>query len=456
MLENKKLLIGIGAGIFILIIVLVIVFTRKTGTNNNQNNGITDLGAGTVTLWTPIGDEAAYAPFIERLQDQDVVLNIVAKNPATYEDDLVNAIAAGQGPDIFLLKDDWVVKRYGMIYPIPYQKSRYSDTVKDFKNLYPSVVAQQMIGAKGDIFGYPISSDPLVLYTNRTIFDNLRMQLQSREEGIDEATDALMRRSPTTWDEFKTVSKMLTIKNGTLVSQAGAALGTDNNIESAQDILYLLMLQNGTQFASSDGKSATFQLQQKAQSGADWYPGTSALDFYTSFASPASDVYSWNESMPNATEYFIQGKLAMMVDYASRENYIKQMNPNLEYGVDPLPQVRQSLIPNGFMHYWAFSVNKNSKVGNLAWGVISVLMGENDRSKYLTASGRYPIMRDDLGSGGAGTIEGQITRAKTIYKPDLDKYNTIMLKMINDATHSKQPLQSSIEAAARDITALLK
>ena len=454
MFENKKLLIGIGAGLFVMIIVIVLVATK--GKKPSIPGGGSQDGPNSVTLWTPLEDPSVYDPFMEKLNDKKIKLNIIKKEPTTYKEDLVNAIASGSGPDIFLVKNDWVPQYYGLISPKGYQASSYSDSTKEYKAMYPSSVATEMVGPTGDIFGYPLSSDPLVLYLNKGMLSDLRRQMNASEAGMDSATDELLSKAPLTWDDFKQVVRLTTRKNGTDITQAGAALGTDNNIESAQDILYLMMLQNGTKFISSDGKSAIFQLQQKSQKGTDFFPGSSALDLYTSFANPSSDVYTWNMNMPNAVDYFSSGKLAMMISYASKENYIQQMNPNLDYEVAALPQVRQTLSPNGFMQYYAMTVNRNSKNSNLAWDVVALLCDPNNRSKYLSATGRNTIFTEDLGTKKTNTIDGQIYSAKTVYKPDVVKYNNIFLKTIKDVTQGKLATQSSMENAARDITALLK
>jgi len=50
---------------------------------------------------------------------------------------------------------------------------------------------------------------------------------------------------PATWDEFVKDAQLLTKKNSSgEILQAGAALGTVNNIKNAVDIVLLLMLHN--------------------------------------------------------------------------------------------------------------------------------------------------------------------------------------------------------------------
>jgi len=56
----------------------------------------------------------------------------------------------------------------------------------------------------------------------------------------------------------------------------------------------LLMLQNQTKMISEDLGQASFNLPTKDSSGKDIYPGTKALDFYTSYSNPSSPNYTWN------------------------------------------------------------------------------------------------------------------------------------------------------------------
>lgn len=455
MFENKKLLIGIGAGLFIVIIVVIILATRS-GSSSGSGTQSTDLGPGKLTMWTPIDDPSVYEPYMEALNETDLTLTVVKKDPSTYEEELVDAIASGGGPDIYLIKNDWVPKHYKKISALASTETRYSSTVAEYKKMYPVAVANEMVGQKGDIFGYPLSSDPLVLYINKEIIRDVKKELSEAENGIDEATDEVLSNRPQNWDDFKQIVRLTTRKKGSTITQAGTALGTTGNIEKSEDILYLMMLQNGTKFVSSDGKSATFNLQQTTQKGSDVYPGTNALDLYTSFANPASDVYTWNESMPDAVDFFANGNMTMLIGYASNQDYIEQMNPNLEFDVVALPQVRQTLSPIGFMQYWAMTVNKNSQNVDLAWNLINYLTDSNQRSRYLSASKRNAIFVEDLESTDATKkIDGQVYKAKTVYKPDAAKYNKIMLKAIRDVTNSGQSTQSSLDDAARDITSLL-
>jgi hypothetical protein len=63
-------------------------------------------------------------------------------------------------------------------------------------------------------------------------------------------------------------------------------------------------------------------------------PTESVLDFYTSFANPSKSLYSWNRSLPNSENAFLNGDLAFYFGYASEIKRIQDKNPNLNFDVD--------------------------------------------------------------------------------------------------------------------------
>jgi len=64
------------------------------------------------------------------------------------------------------------------------------------------------------------------------------------------------------------------------------------------------MMQNGA-IMSTDNKASFDQPSIKDKS---YFPAQEALRFYTDFANPGKEVYSWNEKMPNSIEALFKGK----------------------------------------------------------------------------------------------------------------------------------------------------
>ena len=70
-----------------------------------------------LTVWKPFEEQEALSPIFEsyRKLHPNVNFHYVKKDVATYENELVNALASGTGPDIFSIHNDWLPQYYLMI-----------------------------------------------------------------------------------------------------------------------------------------------------------------------------------------------------------------------------------------------------------------------------------------------------------------------------------------------------
>ena len=266
---------------------------------------------------------------------------------------------------------------------------------------------------------------------------------------------------PQNWTDFVDQVKKLTKKNGTYITQAGIALGTSNNVENSQDILSLLMLQNNTKMVSEDKKTPTFNLPSEKETGSTVYPGTSALDFYTSFAKPAKETYCWNSSLASSTEAFIQGKTAMMFNYSYVINKIKNLSPDLDFSIAEMPQVKGAGTRTDYASYWPEVVSKDSKYPQVAWDFLKFASDDIQLSQYNRITQKpSPRLNTNLGPslGDENSIfGGQIKTATSWYKNKTpDKIDTIFKDMITAVVSQNQPLQKAIDAAAEKIKTLWK
>ena len=78
----------------------------------------------------------------------------------------------------------------------------------------------------------------------------------------------------------------------------------------------MLMLQSGTPIVAVDstGKLSSALL---AQSSSGINPAEEALSFFTQFADPSKDIYSWNRALPSADSAFLAKNLAFYFGSAS-------------------------------------------------------------------------------------------------------------------------------------------
>ncbi len=296
----------------------------------------------TLEVWGTFDDSDTFNDIFDNFRKMDPnVTKIVYKKMSTdtYEKDLLNALASGQGPDIFLINNTWVPSFADKIDPAPEQIL----PEQTFKNNFVDVVANDF-DFGGKIYAVPLTVDSLALFYNKDLFNA-----------------AGITAPPTDWTTFMKDAQLLTKfdASGQIV-QSGAALGTADNINRASDILNLLMLQNGTVMPSAANKRAAFD--QAVMNGANsFFPAGNALDFYTSFAKSNSSNYSWNPDMHYSLDAFSEGTLAMMLSYSWNIPTILAKSPKLNFDVAPVPQLDSSQ-PVNFANYWGYAVAKNKVI----------------------------------------------------------------------------------------------
>lgn len=265
----------------------------------------------------------------------------------SYKKDLLHGLAAGNGPDIFMIHNSWMPEFIDKIVPVPEDIM----TEHDFRTNFVDVVADDAL-IEGSIYGVPLSVDSLALYYNKDILNA-----------------AGITRPPQTWEEFDKVVRTLTIMDAYgNISQSGVALGTAYNVNGAinvnraPDILTVLMMQNGTQM-SHPTQGVTMGNTEMYSSGGGT-PALTALRYYTSFASPSSPNYTWNKNQNYSIDMFFEGRAAMMINYSYHYDTIRAKNAKLNFAVADLPQRTTTAdgTQKNFANYWLFVVAKNKKI----------------------------------------------------------------------------------------------
>jgi ABC-type glycerol-3-phosphate transport system substrate-binding protein len=282
-------------------------------------------------VWGVFDDSDAYQEMFAEYQKINPYVGEIRYRklqPENYEAELLNALAANKGPDIFMLRNTWVPSFSDKIEPAP---EVYTE--KSYRDAFVDVVASDFVGPDSRIYGAPLSVDSLGLYYNKDLFNA-----------------AGIARPPATWEELASDVRILTkLDSDGSFRQSGAALGTALNINRSTDILAAMMLQLGADFPNAE---STPNLNQEA--------GRKALDFYTQFSDIRSPQYTWNANQHYSIDAFYEGNLAMMVNYSWQYAAIKQKNAKLNIGVAPLPQFETGTKSN-VANYWGYAVTKNKE-----------------------------------------------------------------------------------------------
>lgn len=384
----------------------------------------------TLIWWGTGKDEDYFARIIEQFEDsyENISVEYQEKNPAGYELELIDALAANQGPDIAIIHSDWFYKHKDKLSPL----SLEPDQVESFKDVYLPVVSNLVL-EDNRLYGIPLDVETLGLYFNRDLFNEQKIN-----------------RPPADWSQFNEYVRKLTKKADGKIIQAGAAIGTANNISTAEDILLSMMLQNGTEIVSSDKLSAIFHTSTQSANNQPVYAGRKALGYYTAFADPNKLIYSWNSRQKAAWQMFADGRVAMFFDYYSRASDIYNRNPELDFEFARIPQIKgarqdeQKVVGK----YWFHSVTNNTQNYQWAWRFIQFLARHMADSSLKEEAERYREDRER-----EEIFVGQALIAETVYKGrDPERFDQAFKDMIDNVAQNKQDISNAIDTAAARIT----
>ena len=322
-----------------------------------------------------------------------------------YEQQIINALAEDRGPDIFSIHNTWIGKYQPKIVPLPktvtlpfqivQQNLIGQDVITELRTIptiTPATIRKDFVDVVGrdvirtvptpdrrtteQVLGLPLAVDTLVLYYNKDILN---------ATGI--ATP------PATWTDFlKDVTRITRLDDKGNIIVAGAALGMANNIPRFSDILTALMAQNGAVMTNATGY-ATFTLPPPQSPNKNFHPGVEAARFYTDFASPTKEAYTWNASMPDALEAFTQGRVAFFFGYAYHLPTIRSRAPQLNWGVTSLPQADPERNTVNVANYWVETVSKKTAHPSEAWDFIQFAAKAAEAQKYLAKAQKPTALR---------------------------------------------------------------
>lgn len=287
--------------------------------------GLGNIGSGpsigTVEIWGTYNQDMM-DEYITVLNETDETAGYIKYTyipREIFQEELVEALASGQGPDLFILDQSYILRHWSKIAPISYEymsRRNFMDTFIDEGELFLS---------NSGILGMPFAVDPMVLYWNRDIF---------AEKGF--------AKPPAYWDDtIFMAEKMTDMDDSGNISLATLAFGTYNNVTHAKDILSTLMMQKGGEIVGRTADGILYSaLEPQGEFEGGLAPAQTAVRSYTEFANPVKTIYTWNRSLPSSIDMFANGKLAMYIGYASELSNIQARNPNLNFDVAVLPQIR--------------------------------------------------------------------------------------------------------------------
>ncbi|KKQ46980.1 MAG: hypothetical protein US65_C0021G0003 [Candidatus Yanofskybacteria bacterium GW2011_GWC2_37_9] len=345
----------------------ILVFSGAVPIGNNKKAG----GLGTVVLWGT-AKNSVIASLLEEFNNANptFIVKYEQKSADSFDQDLLEALAGGVGPDMFFLPSNLAFHYANKIFTIPYQ----SYPLASFKNNFAGA-GEVFLTSKG-ILAFPLSIDPLVMYYNRSILDS---------NGVI--------YPPAFWDDLINLVPKLTKKDDSnKIIKSAVALGHFSNIVYAKDILSALFMQTGNGIITE--KDGTFSSSLNAIN--QKYNLASVLKFYTIFADPNQDLYSWNKSFSNSSDVFSKEDLALYFGYASELMSLIDKNPNQNFAVAPFPQIKGANFKLTGANVTGISLLSSSKNFNTAFTAASLMATGDFASKFAIALGIAPARRELL------------------------------------------------------------
>lgn len=390
--------------------------------------------------------------------------------PEEYETELIKALAAGEGPDIFAIPNAKLAEYSDFLRPMPDKlnvsylvtkgtlrketsleaRQESTPSLKTLRDNFIPVVLDDVVlpyqpdpdvEATDEVFALPLSVDTLALFFNRDLLN---------AGGI--------ANPPTNWTDMNenVVPKLTKINEKGEVVQSGIALGTVDNVDRASDILAVLMMQNGTEMTDDRGRVSFQLIPEGTEDGI--FPGLDAVSFYTDFANPTKKVYSWNNTFPSSLEAFANGQTAFFLGYSYDIPLIEAAAPKLDYGISALPQIAGTGTQKvNYANYWAEGVSKRSENPDYAWNFIIFATDEENVGSYLASAHKPTALRSlietQLEDEELGVFASSLLTAKSWYHgQDADAMEKALRDLAKTILQGTDEPEKAISQAAKVVS----
>lgn len=413
-------------GAFILIGVLVFAYGQSTGSNN----------VAKATVWGTMSS-SMFSNFLHESgldEDKTVDITYVQKNRETFDQDFIEALAVGRGPDLFFLPQDSIIKHQDKIFAIPF--SAFAE--RDFKDIF--IEESEIFLTNNGILGLPFVVDPMVMYWNRDIFSNAGLSIP-----------------PKFWSEVYDLATKLTVKDTNLnITKSALAFGEYSNVVNANELISLLIMQAGNPITSRRQADGGISNLFNQKLGFPVSPAERAISFYTEFSNPLKLFYSWNRAMPDSKSFFLAGDLAMYFGFASELPDIRLKNPNLNFDLAPIPQSKGLEKKITFGRMIALAISRNSPNIAGAYQVATKMTSAASIFGLTKVTNLPPVRRELLANRPTAEAFMSVfydaaVQSKAWIAPEPQRLNPIFKEMIESVTAGRASINQVIYRASEQL-----
>lgn len=425
-------------GIFAFFIVIaVFIFAGLGGSGGGQD-------VGTVKVWGTFGQDLM-DEYLTQLNEHDkLASNVKYTNfgEKEFQTELVEALASGYGPDLFLLEQSYILRHWDKVEPISYD----SLSRRAFMDAF--IGESELFLSKSGIIGMPFTIDPMVMYWNRDIF---------AEKGF--------AKPPKYWDELVFMSEKITERDDKgNIALSTIAFGTYDNVTHAKDILATLIMQKGGSIIGrTEGGILYSALNPQGVSfDGGISPAQAAVRSYTEFANPVKTIYTWNRSLPESIDMFAQGKLAIYIGYAGELGEIQARNPNLNFDVAVIPQIRsgehRQIMTFGKMYAFAIPRQAHNKYGA---AVVAFFLSDPFASSFFTRLHNTLSPRRDALANEQEDVLQEIFRSSALISaawldPYPEKTDKIFENMVEFVISGRMRFSEAVSQAHKEFRILIQ
>lgn len=339
--------------------------------------GVGPLGSKAVeevVMWGPYSGLPIESYFFNFNKENENLVKIkyVAQTPESYENNLIEAFARGQGPDLIFINQKMLNRLAGKITTIPYEVYPQRDILNNFVD-----GASVFMNSKG-LKAMPLFIDPLVMFYNRTMY-----------------TSANIIIPPKDWTEFlATIKPIVEIDSRNNITRTAVAMGEFRNVTNAKYILSALLFQAGNPIITTNTDDS-YKSVFSNDFGFTPSPIEASISFFRQFSNPSQVSYSWNRSMPNDKDMFVAEKLSTYFGLASELSDLQAKNPHLNLDTVVIPQ-KDPQKRVTYANFYGVVITKGSKKQNSSLTAAVLLSQAKNQDVLASVLGYLPVRRDLL------------------------------------------------------------
>jgi multiple sugar transport system substrate-binding protein len=278
-----------------------------------------------------------------------------------YRDQLLTAIAGGEGPDLFnvLARSVAELVSSGTVVPVDYAAMGF-ESEQALVDSYLAGTLEGFVGDDGELYAVPTEVGNYSLFINSKLFE---------EAGLDPATDI-----PTTWEDIMAIAPKLTKKgeNGNITQRA-----FDFSYPGPEAVMSPRLTYGAMAYQLGNG----YFNEEKNGGGLNTEGWIKTLTYIRDYAAE----FGGPSLTPVAID-FVEGNVAMVISgawYLPQE--IEAKNPDLVPSIltAPFPRWKEGLVNDAGSYIFGYGLYVNSQsspeVQAASWKLASALTSQPER-----------------------------------------------------------------------------